>query len=93
MTTQQVAFIRNRNRRLARQLMQTVGAWATGLVVEAGEFVTVDNGQTLLLAQSNGTTGATIPTGPSYADSVAWSWASAQQLLAFRYSPNGVPQP
>jgi hypothetical protein len=91
--TMQGALYRNRRRRLARVLMATITAWSAALVVEAGQFVTVDNGNTLLLAQSSATTGAVEPASPTYPDNVAWSVASQMQLLAFQYAPDGVPTP
>jgi hypothetical protein len=91
--TMQAALYRNRRRRLARVLMQGITPWSSGLVVEAGQFVTVGNGNVLLLAQSSATTGAVEPAAPTYPDNVAWSVASAQQLLTFQFAPDGVPSP
>jgi hypothetical protein len=88
--TMQGALYRNRRRRLARLLMQTkVSAWQASAVVEDGMFVTTDNGNTLLQAQSSGTTGSVAPTYPTYSDTVKWIAVSSQGLLSYQYQ--GIP--
>jgi hypothetical protein len=87
------ALLRNRNRRRCRALQQSCSAWTLLTPVEAGMYVTVDGGNTLLLAQSSGTTGSVQPSYPSYSDTIAWSIANSQSLLTYLYSPSGVPTP
>jgi hypothetical protein len=90
----QGALLRNRNRRIARLLMQTeVSPWSALTVVESGMYVTTDNGQTLLYANAGGTTGSAAPTHPTYSDTISWSAASSQVLLQYRFSSSGVPTP
>jgi hypothetical protein len=90
----QTALLRNRNRRIARLLMQTeVSPWSALTVVGFGMYVTTDNGQTLLRANGGGTTGSVAPTYPFYSDTISWSVVSSQVLLQYRFSSSGVPTP
>ena len=89
----QGALLRMRNRRITRQILQSLTAWSSGLPVMEGEYVSSENGTSPWLAMSSGTTGASAPTGSgSFNDGgVTWVRADIQSLLTYRYS--GAPTP
>jgi hypothetical protein len=89
----QGALLRMRNRRVARQILQSLTAWSTGLTVTEGEYVSSENGTSPWLATSSGTTGATAPTGQgAFNDGgVQWVRADIQSLLTFKFT--GAPTP
>jgi hypothetical protein len=91
----QGALVRNRNRRITRQILQSLTPWSSGLVVTEGQLVSSENQTSAWTAQSSGTTGATAPTqvnGYSVNDGgVVWVLTDIQSLLQYRYS--GAPTP
>jgi hypothetical protein len=91
--TTQGALLRNRNRRITRQILQSLTPWTTGLTVTAGQYVSSENGTTPWLAQNSGVTGATAPTGQGVVSDgvVLWQRIDIQSLLQFKF--NGAPSP
>jgi hypothetical protein len=91
--TMQGALLRNRNRRIERQILQSLTPWSSGLVVTAGQYVSSENTTSVWLATSSGTTGATAPTGQgAFNDGgVQWVRADIQSLLTFKFT--GAPTP
>ncbi len=95
MTTQmQGVLYRMRRRRLARVVLQSLTAWAPGLVVAAGQYVSSQSGNVAYVATSSGTTGATMPVGQSANDGgVSWILVDIQFLLNFLNSGAPTPTP
>ncbi len=93
MTAQtQGVLYRMRRRRLARVVLQSLTAWAQGLIVSEGQYVSAQNGTAAYVATTSGTTGATMPVGRSANDGgVSWVSVDIQYLLNFLYS--GAPTP
>lgn len=91
--TTQGALLRNRNRRITRQILQSLTPWTTGLTVTAGQYVSSENGTSPWVARNSGVTGATAPTGQGAVSDgvVTWVRADIQSLLQFNYS--GAPSP
>lgn len=90
----QGALLRARKRRIARQILQSLTPWSSGLVVSAGQYVSAENQTSAWLAVTSGTTGASSPTGQAVLfddGGVSWTRADVQSLLQYQYS--GAPTP
>jgi hypothetical protein len=90
---QQAGMLRNRNRRITRQILQSLTRWTTGLSVEAGDYVSSESDTTPWIAQNSGVTGPTAPTGQGSVNDgvVTWVRADIPSLLQFKFS--GAPTP
>jgi hypothetical protein len=89
----QGALLRMRNRRITRQLLESLTPWSHGLSVVDGQLVSSENGNSPWLATSTGTTGTNAPTGQGAFNDGAVSWVrvDVQSLLTYRYT--GAPTP
>lgn len=89
----QGVLYRMRKRRLSRVLLQSLTPWSSGLVCEAGQYVSVANATMVYRALTTGTAGDTEPSGGRTASdgNVAWVLVDIQSLLQYQYS--GLPTP
>lgn len=90
----QGALLRARKRRIARQILQSLTPWSSGLSVAAGQYVSSENVTSAWLAATTGTSGALAPTGQAVLfddGGVSWTRADVQSLLKYQYV--GAPTP
>ena len=90
----QGSLLRARKRRIARQILQSLTAWTSGLSVQAGQYVSSENGTSAWLAATTGTTGSQAPTGQAVLfddGGVSWTRADLPSLLKYQYVSPPTP--
>lgn len=90
----QSALYYARRRRIARQVLQSLTAWTSGLSVVTGQYVSSENQTSAWLAVTSGITGASAPTGQAVLfDDGGVSWTKTDVSLLSRFQFSGAPTP